>query len=85
MYPGRAPVERFAYPPLLHLPPIAPLIASPGLFIALEEAFRLVAEPHTLAYRPTGRSGIGAAWPTGAASARTPGQPLTGPSRRCIL
>jgi branched-chain amino acid transport system permease protein len=43
-------VERFLYAPLLHLPRIAPLIASIGLFIAMEEAFRLVAGPHTLAY-----------------------------------
>jgi len=43
-------VERFLYSPLLHLPRIAPLIASIGLFIALEEAFRIVAGPHTLTY-----------------------------------
>jgi len=43
-------VERFLYMPLLHLPRIAPLIVSIGLFIALEEAFRIVAGPHTLAY-----------------------------------
>src|SRR5574341_1437139 len=43
-------VERFLYAPLLHLPRIAPLIASIGLFIAMEEAFRIVAGPHTLAY-----------------------------------
>jgi len=43
-------VERFLYAPLLHLPRIAPLIASIGLFIAMEEAFRIVAGPHTLSY-----------------------------------
>ena len=43
-------VERFLYAPLLHLPRIAPLIGSIGLFIAMEEAFRIVAGPHTLAY-----------------------------------
>jgi len=43
-------MERFLYAPLLHLPRIAPLIASIGLFIAMEEAFRIVAGPHTLAY-----------------------------------
>jgi branched-chain amino acid transport system permease protein len=43
-------VERFLYSPLLHLPRIAPLIVSIGLFIAMEEAFRIVAGPHTLTY-----------------------------------
>jgi branched-chain amino acid transport system permease protein len=43
-------VERFLYTPLLHLPRIAPLIASIGLFTAMEEAFRIVAGPHTLTY-----------------------------------
>jgi len=43
-------VELFLYVPLLHLPRIAPLIASIGLFIAMEEAFRIVAGPHTLTY-----------------------------------
>ena len=43
-------VERFLYTPLLHLPRIAPLIASIGLFTAMEEAFRIVAGPHTLVY-----------------------------------
>src|SRR5512134_1881623 len=50
-------VERFLYTPLLHLPRIAPLIVSIGLFIAMEEAFRLVAGPHTLAYNA--RVGLG--------------------------
>ena len=43
-------IERFLYAPLLHLPRIAPLIVSIGLFIAMEEAFRIVAGPHTLTY-----------------------------------
>ncbi|OGP75441.1 MAG: ABC transporter permease [Deltaproteobacteria bacterium RBG_16_49_23] len=50
-------VERFLYSPLLHLPRIAPLIASIGLFIALEEGFRIVAGPHTLTYNA--RIGLG--------------------------
>jgi branched-chain amino acid transport system permease protein len=51
-------VERFLYTPLLHLPRIAPLIVSIGLFTALEETFRIVAGPHTLAYNA--RVGLGA-------------------------
>ncbi len=43
-------IERFLYAPLLHLPRIVPLIASIGLFIAMEEAFRIVAGPYALAY-----------------------------------
>jgi len=43
-------VERLLYTPLLHLPRIAPLIVSIGLFTAMEEAFRIVAGPHTLTY-----------------------------------
>lgn len=43
-------IERFLYAPLLHLPRIIPLIASIGLFIAMEEAFRIVAGPYALAY-----------------------------------
>ncbi len=43
-------IERFLYTPLLHLPRIVPLIASIGLFIAAEEAFRIVAGPYALAY-----------------------------------
>jgi branched-chain amino acid transport system permease protein len=50
-------VERFLYSPLLHLPRIAPLIVSIGLFIAMEEAFRIVAGPHTLTYNA--RIGLG--------------------------
>lgn len=43
-------IERFLYAPLLSLPRIIPLIASIGLFIAMEEAFRIVAGPYALAY-----------------------------------
>jgi len=43
-------VERFLYTPLLHLPRIVPLIGSIGLFIAMEEGFRIVAGPYALAY-----------------------------------
>lgn len=43
-------IERFLYAPLLHLPRIIPLIASIGLFIAMEEAFRIVAGPYAHAY-----------------------------------
>ncbi len=43
-------VERLLYMPLLHLPRIAPLIVSIGLFTAMEEGFRIVAGPHTLTY-----------------------------------
>jgi len=43
-------IERLLYTPLLHLPRIIPLIASIGLFIAMEEAFRIVAGPYALAY-----------------------------------
>lgn len=50
-------IERFLYSPLLHLPRIAPLIVSIGLFTAMEEAFRIVAGPHTLTYNA--KIGIG--------------------------
>lgn len=43
-------IERFLYTPLLGFPRIIPLIASIGLFIAMEEAFRIVAGPYALAY-----------------------------------
>lgn len=43
-------VERFLYTPILHLPRIAPLIVSIGLFTAMEEGFRIAAGPHTLTY-----------------------------------
>jgi branched-chain amino acid transport system permease protein len=38
-------MERWVYSPLLTKPPVATLIASIGLFIGLEEVFRLVAGP----------------------------------------
>lgn len=50
-------VQRYLYSPLLHLPRIAPLIVSIGLFIAMEEAFRIIAGPHTLTYNA--RIGLG--------------------------
>ena len=50
-------VQRFLYLPLLHLPRIAPLIVSIGLFTAMEEGFRLIAGPHTLTYNA--RIGLG--------------------------
>jgi branched-chain amino acid transport system permease protein len=43
-------MERLLYAPLLHLPRIVPLIASIGVFMAMEEGFRLVAGPYALAY-----------------------------------
>jgi branched-chain amino acid transport system permease protein len=43
-------IERFLYTPLLRFPRIIPLIGSIGLFIAMEEAFRIVAGPYALAY-----------------------------------
>ncbi|PKN27871.1 MAG: branched-chain amino acid ABC transporter permease [Deltaproteobacteria bacterium HGW-Deltaproteobacteria-21] len=52
-------VERFLYMPLLHLPRIAPLIVSIGLFTAMEETFRIAAGPHTLAFNaPIGPWGV---------------------------
>ena len=50
-------VQRFLYLPLLHLPRIAPLIVSIGLFTAMEEGFRIIAGPHTLTYNA--RIGLG--------------------------
>jgi branched-chain amino acid transport system permease protein len=43
-------IERFLYTPLLALPRIIPLIGSIGLFIALEEAYRIVAGPYALSF-----------------------------------
>jgi branched-chain amino acid transport system permease protein len=43
-------VERWLYLPLLGRPRIVPLIASIGLFIALEDLFRLVFGPYALAF-----------------------------------
>jgi branched-chain amino acid transport system permease protein len=50
-------IERFLYTPLLQMPRIIPLIASIGLFIAMEEAFRIVAGPYAHAYDATIRFG----------------------------
>jgi len=43
-------IQRYLYMPLLALSRIVPLIASIGLFIAMEETFRLVAGPYILAF-----------------------------------
>lgn len=43
-------MERWVYWPLLDQPPIATLIASIGLFIGLEEVFRIVAGPQPHAF-----------------------------------
>lgn len=43
-------VYRLCYEPILHRPPFVVLIVSVGLFIALEEAFRLVFGPYGLSY-----------------------------------
>ncbi len=43
-------MERWVYWPLLSKPPIATLIASIGLFIGLEELYRLVAGPQPYAF-----------------------------------
>lgn len=42
---------RLCYQPILDRPPYVPLIASIGLFIAMEEIFRLVFGPYGLTYR----------------------------------
>ena len=42
---------RLCYQPILDRPPYVPLIASIGLFIALEEIFRLVFGPYGLTYK----------------------------------
>jgi branched-chain amino acid transport system permease protein len=41
---------RFCYQPILDRPPYVPLIASIGLFIAMEEVFRLIFGPYGLTY-----------------------------------
>jgi len=41
---------RFCYQPILDRPPHVPLIASIGLFIAMEEIFRLIFGPYGLTY-----------------------------------
>jgi branched-chain amino acid transport system permease protein len=43
-------VYRFCYEPILARPPYVALIASIGLFIALEEVFRLVFGPYGISY-----------------------------------
>lgn len=43
-------MERWVYWPLLPRPPIATLIASIGVFIALEEGFRIVAGPQPYSF-----------------------------------
>jgi len=43
-------VQRYLYMPLLALPRIVPLIASIGLFISMEEIFRLIAGPYIISY-----------------------------------
>lgn len=43
-------VYRLCYQPILDRPPYVPLIASIGLFIAMEEVFRLVFGPYGLTY-----------------------------------
>jgi branched-chain amino acid transport system permease protein len=55
-------VQRWIYLPLLSQPRIVPLIASIGLYIALEDMFRLVAGPYSLAFSarlPTGSLTVG--------------------------
>jgi len=42
---------RLCYQPILNRPPYVPLIASIGLFIAMEEIFRLVFGPYGLTYK----------------------------------
>jgi len=41
---------RFCYQPILDRPPYVPLIASIGIFIAMEEIFRLIFGPYGLTY-----------------------------------
>jgi len=43
-------VQRYLYMPLLTLSRIVPLIASIGLFIAMEEVFRLIAGPYIISF-----------------------------------
>lgn len=43
-------IYRFCYKPILHKPPYVALIASIGLFIAMEEIFRLIFGPYGLNY-----------------------------------
>lgn len=43
-------IYRLCYQPILHRPPYVALIASIGLFIAMEEVFRLIFGPYGLTY-----------------------------------
>jgi branched-chain amino acid transport system permease protein len=43
-------IQRFIYLPLLESPRIVPLIASIGLFIFMEDLYRLIAGPYILAF-----------------------------------
>jgi branched-chain amino acid transport system permease protein len=43
-------IQRYLYIPLLALPRIVPLIASIGLFIALEEIFRIISGPYIISF-----------------------------------
>jgi branched-chain amino acid transport system permease protein len=43
-------IYRFGYQPILNQPPFVVLIVSIGLFIAMEEAFRIVFGPYGLSY-----------------------------------
>ena len=45
-------IYRFCYQPILDKPPYVALIASIGLFIAMEEIYRLIFGPFGLAYNP---------------------------------
>ncbi|MEW6261907.1 MAG: branched-chain amino acid ABC transporter permease [Thermodesulfobacteriota bacterium] len=44
-------IYRFCYQPILDRPPYVALIASIGLFIAMEEGYRLIFGPYGLTYR----------------------------------
>ncbi len=43
-------IYRFCYKPILHKPPYVALIASIGLFIAMEEVYRLLFGPYGMSY-----------------------------------
>jgi len=45
-------IYRFAYHPILKHPPFVALIASIGLYIAMEEIFRIIFGPYGLTYDP---------------------------------
>jgi branched-chain amino acid transport system permease protein len=44
-------IYRLCYQPILHQPPYVALIASIGLFIAMEELFRMIFGPYGISYR----------------------------------